>query len=239
MIYVAHDDTITYEKIQTDKLQQKFTGFHIFFIADVHRRTISEKTLLKVNKPIDIVLIGGDLIERHVSFNKLRENIIKLKRWNKPIYFVWGNNDLETDTEKLIEILTLERVTILKDSSIEIIKDNEKINLIGFDYYEDNTEPLIDWKEIDHSFTIVLTHKPSQFYELKESEKNKVDLVLAGHTHGGQIRIFGLGIYRRGGLETDKQTKVFVTEGYGYTLLPFRLQTKAECHVVSITYDGE
>ncbi|MFD2133243.1 metallophosphoesterase [Pseudogracilibacillus auburnensis] len=237
MFYVAHNDTVTYEKISSHKITKNFSGFTIFFIADIHRRNIKNQTLHKITEQIDLVLIGGDLIERNVSFQKIRSNLKKLKKWNKPIYFVWGNNDYEIDTFTFIQLLKEENVVILEDTLINIYKGTEKVQLIGFDYYKDiNLQPLFDWKEVDDSFTILLTHKPSSFYELEQAKKAQIDLVLAGHTHGGQIRIFGFGFYQKGGLKYHHGTNIFITEGYGYTLLPFRLQTKAECHVITLVH---
>lgn len=239
MIYVAHHDILTHEEISSRKLSPSITGLHIFFIADVHRRKIRNETLNKVQQSIDFVLIGGDLTERNVSFHRTRNNIIKLKKWEKPIYFVWGNNDDEVNTQKLINLLQEENVIILKDVVETLYIKNERMNLIGFNYYKDtDIHPTIDWSAIDRSYTILLTHQPSDFYQLSDHEKSQVDLVLAGHTHGGQIRICGFGFYENGGLKQHAQTKVFVTEGYGYSLLPLRLQTKAECHVITVKYES-
>lgn len=235
MIIVAHTDTITYENINNSKIPLPFSEFSIFFIADIHRRKISDKTLDKITEQVDVVFIGGDLLERNVSINKMRQNLIKLKRWKKPLYFVWGNNDLEVDRQTIETILQEEDVIILEDDIAVFEKENEKINVVGFNYYfEPNVRPMIDWHEIDNTFTILLTHKPRAFFDLEENVKCKIDLVLAGHTHGGQIRIFGVGPYRKGGLSQYKNTNIFVTEGYGYTLLPFRLQTKAQCHIITL-----
>lgn len=235
MFILAHRDTITYEEIQHEKIPIRFTGFNIYFIADIHRRTINTKTLQKVNKPIHLVLIGGDLVERGVPLESMRRNISKLKRWGAPVYFVWGNNDYEINTDQMKEILREENVLILEDSVVPIYKGNDKINLIGFQYYNDNhVQPSINWEEVDDNFTILLTHKPSSFHNLEETSREKIDLTLAGHTHGGQIRIVGFGFYEKGGKLFNDHSILFITEGYGYTLLPLRLQTKSQSHVISL-----
>ena len=184
---------------------------------------------------LDLVVIGGDLIERGVSLKRMRNNIVKLKRLGAPVYFVWGNNDYEVNEKELSQILQQENVIILKDEVTFIQKGSNKINLLGFDFSNVLEEqPNIDWDRVDHSFTILLTHHPYSFDNLTRDKQEKIDFVLAGHTHGGQIRIFGFGLYTKGGLFNKGRTKVFITEGYGYSLLPFRLQTRAQCHVITL-----
>jgi len=236
MYFVAHDDKLTYEVFHQHELPHSFNDYHIFFIADVHRREIKENTLNKINKKIDIVLLGGDLIEKGVPLSRLRKNIVQLKKWGAPIYFVWGNNDLETIPTKLTQLLEEENVTVLEDSIETLHKGNESIKLVGFNYYNEDEESShdIDWESLNNEYTILLTHKPSSFYLLNEEKKNAFHIVLAGHTHGGQIRIGSFGLYTKGGVRKMNHTNVFVTEGYGYSFLPLRLQTSAECHCITL-----
>lgn len=234
MIFRAHHDTIDYQVIVDQQLPEGFNNFRVFFIADIHRRNINEQTLNSIKLKIDIVLIGGDLTEKGVPLNRTKKNIQKLKKFAAPIFFVWGNNDYEVPIDSLIHLLHEENVMILQDTSKDIVRNGDEISLVGFDYHKDNDDHhLINWEKIQGKYTLLLTHKPSSFYQLPPYEKEKIHTVLAGHTHGGQIRLFGLGFYQKGGLTTHFQTNIFVTEGYGYTFLPFRLQTRAECHVLT------
>lgn len=235
MFYKAHNDNVVYESIQHQKIPSSFHNFNIFFISDIHRRKIKKSTLVKVNQRIDIVIIGGDLIERGVPLERMRRNIIKLSRWGVPIYFVWGNNDYETNLNKMRQILNEENVIVLEDTIVPIYKGNENIKLVGLKYFENNdAKHTINWEELDGDFTILCTHKPSSFYELSEKNKNQMNIILAGHTHGGQIRIFGFGFYEKGGTFSYNDATIIISEGYGYTMLPLRLGTRSECHVVSL-----
>lgn len=235
MVYLTFSDTITYEVFEFEQLPETFSNFTIFFIADIHRRKVNIKTLLKVKERIDLVMIGGDLVERGVPLKRMQENIRLLKHWKVPIFFVWGNNDYEVDIEEMTEILHEEKVIVLKDSYVKMKREIDEINIIGLDYDENFKKfPNVNWNNIDESFTLLLTHHPVSFYELDEQMKQKVDLVLAGHTHGGQIRFFTFGLYPKGGIYYDANIPIFITEGYGYTLLPFRFQTNAQCHVIKL-----
>src|SRR5699024_1519081 len=147
-------------------------GYQILFIADIHRRKLKFNTFENLSKTPDIVCIAGDLIERGVPFQRMRSNIRVLKQWNTPVYFVWGNNDYETKPNEMIRILKEEDVVILEDNIQIIHRNQEKLNLLGFDYYFDyfNETSLIDWSVLDDSFTILLIHNP-QAYEVLHEEK--------------------------------------------------------------------
>src|SRR5690625_1494412 len=128
MFLVAHQDTIKFDTIYHKKIPSSFMDYRLFFIADIHRRHIKESTLSKIES-VDLVLIGGDFIERGVPLERMQRNILKLKRWKAPIFFVWGNNDYESETDKVIQILQKENVYILEDAVIPIFYKNEKINI--------------------------------------------------------------------------------------------------------------
>jgi len=237
MIWLAHHDTLTNETVVSENVPEAFHDFTIFFIADIHRRTIREQTIYSFETTVDAVFIGGDLIERGVSFERMVANIRTLKHYQAPIYFVWGNNDYETVPKKIIDLLTAEKVIILEDTVHKIHRGSEYLNLVGFDfYYDKQSQPLVNWQLVDQSYTILLAHKPSAYEHLHADERAKIDLVLAGHTHGGQIRLFGFGLYKNGGFSKMDHTTLFVTEGYGYTLLPFRLGTKSQCHLITLKH---
>lgn len=238
MVYKAHKDSINYHTIKDKRIPRAFQRFRIFFISDIHRRSINEETLRDIDQEIDIVVIGGDLLEKGVPFSRTRENIRKLKRVSESIYFIWGNNDLEVSIDELVKLLEGEGVCILSNSSINIMKENSILSLVGLEYnpYEEPNFTLASNKA-NGEYIILLTHRPGDFYHLDINSKDKIHMVLAGHTHGGQIRFGPLGFYEKGYLQKYRSSYVLVSEGYGYTKLPFRLGTKSECHVITIEKD--
>lgn len=234
MVFKAHHDIVEYRSIVDDRLPKGFDQYCIFFISDIHRRKINPKTMKSIQNKIELIVIGGDLTEKGVPLERTRKNLRLLKEFGAPIYFVWGNNDYEINQNRLNQMFNEEKVNVLKDSYINIIRNDSTMSVIGFDYHEDDeSQTEIDWQRIKKHYCLLLTHVPRSFYELDSYHRKNIHTVLAGHTHGGQIRIFGLGPYQRGGFHLFKQTNVLISEGYGYTFLPFRLQTNAECHVLT------
>lgn len=231
MVYTAHHDTIDYRTVHDDKLNH---GFRLFFIADIHRRTVKGDAISSIHENIDIVVVGGDLTEKGVPIERTRDNILKLKQLDAPIYFIWGNNDYEALPNRIYELLMEQNVTILANQNDDVTINNNRVSFIGLDccqYREARVDLAME--NAEGEYNILLTHAPSAFYELDETSQRKLDVVLAGHTHGGQIRILGFGFFEKGGLTKFHNTTIIVTEGYGYTKLPFRLGTKSECHVLT------
>lgn len=241
MYYLAHHDCIRHNIIYHPNIDKDSGDYNIFFIADIHRRTIKQETIANINEKIDIVCIGGDLMEKGVPLKRVRENITRLKQLHAPIYFVWGNNDEEVDKELLRNLLVAEGVIILEDQMVPVTKSGCYIQLACFRYemYPNTEKSMIHWEKAAHDMTVLLTHKPSSFYMLNLEVKKYIDLVLAGHTHGGQIRLFGFGPYQRGSMKKFNDTSILITEGYGYSLLPLRLGTNAECHVIQLRHKEE
>lgn len=238
MVYQAHHDMIDVRDIVDPNLPTDFHEFRIFFISDIHKRLIKKQTLSNINQPIDLVIIGGDLTERGVPLDRTRENLMRLSLLNAPIYFVWGNNDYEIEPqETLIQLLKSCHVNILENSYHDIKRKHAILRLYGTDFFLIDIESrndILTKADLDGDYHILVAHNPADFYQLHSCLKKRINLVLSGHTHGGQIRLFGLGLYQKGGLSTIEQTHILISEGYGYTLLPFRLQTKAECHVITL-----
>ncbi|WP_113928677.1 metallophosphoesterase [Bacillus sp. P14.5] len=206
----------------------------IFFISDVHRRIIHDSIIEKAEGKADIVVIGGDLTEKGVSFPQVSKNIHKLKRLG-PVYFIWGNNDYEAGLESFGNFLREMDVILLENSSVLIeAGHSHPIALVGTEDLSlgrDNVEKAF-MSVPPKSFRILLAHNPDTIKKL--SKEHHISLMLSGHTHGGQIRVFGFGMYQKGGWSNVAGTTVLVSNGYGTTALPLRLGAPPETHLITI-----
>ncbi|MEW8985915.1 MAG: metallophosphoesterase, partial [Bacillus sp. (in: firmicutes)] len=81
---------------------------------------------------------------------------------------------------------------------------------------------------------LLISHNPKIIESIRDD--HQIDLVLSGHTHGGQIRFLGFGLYEKGGMKKFGKTLLFVSNGYGTTALPLRLGAKAQTHLFSLYY---
>lgn len=236
MYWEAHANRLIIHQLSLPDLPVSFDGWTIFFITDIHRRTVSDKIIQNAKGKADIVVIGGDLAEKGVPLTKIKENLLKLKKI-APTYFIWGNNDYEIDQS---ELKALFREIGIKPLLDEVIKFQstvgEEIALIGIDDLSTNGENLA--KVVENvgvtPFKILVSHDPRILHSIPSEQT--IQLVLSGHTHGGQIRIFGFGPYEIGGIKKKGNTTLFVSNGYGTTALPLRLGAKAETHLITIRH---
>lgn len=208
----------------------------IFFISDIHRRIIAEKIIKEATENAEIVIIGGDLTEGKVPITRVRKNLKKLANVG-PIYFVRGNNDYEANINELETLLKEFGVTILNNTAA-VYNSNEDgtINLVGIDDLAEGSPDLE--KAINKAektgLRLLVSHNPKIIESINEN--HKIHLVLSGHTHGGQIRFLGFGLYENGGIKKVGTTLLFVSNGYGTTALPLRLGAKAETHLITLYY---
>mgnify|MGYP005828541271 FL=1 len=230
----AHADRTLVQRLSFDNLPPDFDELTIFFISDIHKRLISHTIIENIIGKAEIVIIGGDLAEKGVGLEQVRENLNRLKEV-APLYFVWGNNDYEIDVIKLKELMERMGVTILDNSSVQLkTKTGSVFAVMGVDDYSVGQSDLeLALKGTSRSpLKILVSHNP-EIMNFVTPEHN-IQLVLSGHTHGGQIRFLGFGLYELGGIKRIEKSLLFVSNGYGTTSLPLRLGARAETHLLTI-----
>lgn len=206
-----------------------FEPFNLLFIADIHRRNIKVDL---INFPVDIIVIGGDLVEKGVPLERVANNIKNL-RSHAPVYFVWGNNDREVDEEALRKIFKQYDVTVLDDKSV-LLFNNPQLKLVGLDHFAYKPDGLKNaFSEVKEQDTVVfVSHTPVDFWKIKAPYS--ADLLLAGHTHGGQIRVGPFGMFKKGAIKYKNDRIELITNGFGTTTLHLRLGAPAEYHLLTI-----
>ncbi|CAH0345575.1 metallophosphoesterase [Bacillus sp. CECT 9360] len=234
MVRTAFLDIVVEKNLFFEDFPDTFGTISIFFISDIHRRTVSAKVIDEVRRKADIVIVGGDMTEKGVPFERVERNIVKLREIG-PLYFVWGNNDYETDYHMLDAILLKHGVKILDNTSFAFESDQgEKMELLGIDDIAMKKDRLdLALSETDHAaFKILVSHNPLVSEQIKGEDH--IRLILSGHTHGGQIRFFGFGPYELGGIKKVKETILLTSNGYGTTTIPLRLGAKPETHLLHL-----
>lgn len=236
---IANENHVKYEIFYFPNFPSSVQDITLFFISDIHRRTIDDSIINEAMDVAEMVIIGGDLLEKGVKLEKTRENLRKLKRIG-PVYFVWGNNDYEMDRDVLEALLIEEEIVLLDNKAINFLSPNgESWSLIGVEDYSleyDDLEMALEYTK-ETNFKLLISHNPKIMEKLEED--NQVSLVLSGHTHGGQIRIFGFGPYELGGTKVIGNTTFFISNGYGTTSIPLRLGARPETHIIRIQHKND
>jgi uncharacterized protein len=234
MVKEAFRNHVVLNELRFPDFPETFGEVTIFFISDIHKRKISHSLIQSIEDKIDIVVIGGDLTEKGVPFDRVRDNIQILKKLG-PVYFVWGNNDYEVDYHELDVLLLSNGVKILDNTAVEFESlEGEKLVLLGIDDINKKRDRL-DYAISDageEGFRILVAHNPLITSHIRADQN--IRLVLSGHTHGGQIRFLGFGPYEKGKVKRLDNTTILISNGYGTTAIPMRLGARAETHIIKI-----
>jgi len=239
MVREAFLNKVVEHELTFPDFPESFGKVTIFFISDIHRRVISDLIIQNVKGKADLVIIGGDLTEKGVSFPQVKENLLKLKQIG-PVYFVWGNNDYEVDFRKLDAILLDMGIKVLDNTVVTFESAlGDKLSILGVDDCSQERDRL-DFALMDaeeSSFKILVSHIPTITNKIKP--EHNIRLVLSGHTHGGQIHIFGYSPFERGRLKKLGNTVLLISNGYGTTTVPLRLGAPAETHLLTLKSGAE
>ncbi|MBS4191063.1 metallophosphoesterase family protein [Bacillus sp. FJAT-49705] len=231
----AFADRVIQNVVTFSDFPESFGEVKIFFISDIHRRAISEKIIEEVQSmKADLVIIGGDLLEKGVPFERVKQNLQHLRKLG-PVYFVWGNNDYEVDFRALDALLLDCGIKVLANTAVSFESvEGDKLILLGIDDIGKKRDRLdLALEDANETgFKILVSHNPQIISKIKK--EHRIRLVLSGHTHGGQIHILGYSPYEKGSLKKRKETFLLISNGYGTTALPLRLGAKAETHLVTI-----
>lgn len=217
------------------KTAEELDGFRIVHISDLHNKDFGNRLVNKIAElNPDIIVITGDIADsNHTNIETALEFAEKAAEI-APSYYVTGNHEywLEiSEREKLLNGLESAGVKILSDETAAIEYNGKSFNLTGLD---DNTL-MNDFRNIlpsdKNSLNILLAHEP-QYIDLYSSW-GSVDLVLAGHAHGGQFIfpfIGGLIAPDQGffpkytdGLHKSADTSMIISRGLGNSIIPLRL----------------
>ena len=140
----------------------------------------------------DLVVITGDLID--IELNKAAQTLEELRYLNSKYgtFFIVGNHEYFHGIENIIQKVKSLGIHVLKNENVYIGEAHEGFNLCGvYDLF--GYRALKFMLEIDkalkdrdkNSPTILLAHQPKFLEEV--TDEQKIDLVLSGHTHGGQL----------------------------------------------------
>lgn len=227
-------------KIPTD------SSIRILQISDIHNKNLNNTGLIQYIKEsnIDMVVLTGDIIDANTKdFDYIYSFLDSLISINPNVYFVSGNHEWRnSNKDEFIDYLNNKKLINLNNSNEIFKKNNMKINVCGIDDpYSNHEDTYLAFKDIDLKyFTILLSHSPNV---LIKYEHIKSDLILCGHTHGGQIRVPLIGgiiapgqgffpKYDKGLYELGDDNSLYIDSGLGTSTLPVRFLNKSQISLI-------
>lgn len=263
-----HSMELVNVRVKIDSLPRSFVGFKIALLSDFHsslvvsRGHIAAAAEMAMNEKPDAIALTGDFISGHTrirsrSVGKTRKKYIDrcvegLSQLKAPhgIFAVLGNHDFWSGSHAVDRITSefsrLLDVVWLRNKSVKIEKDGETIHFLGVDdFWSRNCSLKKAYKNLNgDSVKILLSHNPDINKKI-DREKRDIDLVLSGHTHGGQVALpFRKGAaivpsiygqkYRVGRVDDGKRV-TYVTRGVGHLLVPVRFNSPPEVTILTLT----
>lgn len=252
---------VSYYKVPSPKIPEKFNGFRIVQLSDYHCETMPGIVDEVKNLRPDIIVCTGDMVNDKGSYLPAADLTRRLKKI-APVYMVTGNHDLwRADYYELEKALTGAGAVFLHNERVFINIGDEKIALTGIDdplarstrRIDENLSEALRRIASWEGYDILLFHRANLMDRLKDCG---FDLIMSGHMHGGQLRIPGLGgvvspkssfaenqplLFPRyfGGEYLHKNTRMIVSRGLGNPMIIPRLFNRPEIVMAELCRSAE
>lgn len=223
-------------------------GMKIAFLSDLHAGScMDERDLCRIFARVmelapDVVCFGGDLINTREREILLYREPLKLLSAPLGVYAVPGNHDhfFGCDIGLWQAFLQDQGVNVLRNDGLRLQRAGAGLWLCGVDDLTEATPDLAaalsGWNGEDP--VLLLSHHPDFFFE---AAAVGVDVTLSGHTHGGQVRIFGKVLVNHSrfgwlqGRVVNDGHQLYVSRGVGVTVLPVRYDAPPEIPVLRLS----
>ncbi len=238
--------TVEHRKIFLRRLPRTFDGLRVVQLSDIHHSPFTsreqiERAVETANSlQPDIVALTGDYVSKERAYAAPCAELMGRLRARHGVYAVLGNHDHWTDAALITDLFRAEGITVLVNQGIRFEKDGEAFWLAGVDDTMVGLEdlPLALAGSKDAELKLLLAHNP---IILRRAARAGVDLVLSGHTHGGQVTLRpekdASGRPRRRllkGLGNQGETQIYVTRGLGTVVLPVRFGCPPEVSLLEL-----
>jgi predicted MPP superfamily phosphohydrolase len=238
--------------LRIPNLPADFEGFQMLQISDVHRSAfLSQSDLRRVVdaarslKP-DLILHTGDFIS--IERDPLEDCLNELARLQAGygVFGCLGNHEIYAQVEDYATSYAARKgITILRSQNRVIERGGSRLNIAGVDYQtfssKTNYIPGAEGLVVPGAVNVLLSHNPDVF---PTAARKGFDLMLAGHTHGGQVRAEILNVdldfarfytpYVKGIYEENGRV-CYVTRGVGSIGIPSRVGAPPEISLIRLS----
>ena len=238
---------LTRPRIYVRDLPEALEGLRIGLLSDLHagrltaRGTLERAVDLVMEARPDLIAITGDFADRRSADYAPAFRALAPLRAPLGVYAVPGNHDHAVGIGGWYRAMRdsphiLDATNRYHERSVGDVR----LCVAGVDDLEEAQPELVLPPPGDRDFTLVLAHNPDSA-ELARRAYDAVDLIVSGHTHGGQVRLPGVGAVERksdiydAGLRRRPWTQVYTSRGVGSTFLPLRFGARPEVAVLELT----
>ncbi len=235
-------------EVVSKRLPQEFDGCRIAFISDIHYPSkFTRKRLAKVVRELrelepQLLLLGGDYVTSNDYVDELFDSLATVKS-EYGTFAVLGNHEFRR-TDVIKEAMHRRGIRLLSDEACALTSDSSfYIAGVANPFKIDSTTVSPTVAVPDSAYTILLVHTP----DYAQTVGAPADIVLSGHTHGGQVSLFGLYTpvkntrygtrFLRGMNRTDSGVSVITTNGVGTSRRKIRFCVPSEIVLVILRRD--
>jgi predicted MPP superfamily phosphohydrolase len=240
-------NTLTVEKITIGlkRLPKNLDGFRLVHLSDIHHSPFTNlghisRAVEAANKlKPDMFVLTGDYVSHEAEYIAPMAKVLGRLESEFGTFACLGNHDHWTDAELVTKCLREADIKVLNNEGFRFQARNASFWLAGVDDYMVGLTdlPAALRGSFPDEMKLLLAHNPKILYRAARSD---VDLMLSGHTHGGQVKIrdeekrilprrkFASGLYRR------KETQVYITRGIGTVVLPVRYGCPPEISLIEL-----
>lgn len=244
---LAEANTLTIEriKIRLKRLPKNLDGLRIVHLSDIHHSPftslehISDAVRIANELKPDMFVLTGDFVSHEPEYIAPMAEVMGKLESEFGSYACLGNHDHWTDAELVTKHLRWANVKVLINEGFRFTAYGASFWLCGVDDYMVGQTDLRSALRgsFPDEMKMLLAHNPKT---LNRAARASVDLMLSGHTHGGQVRLrdeekkilprrkFASGLYRR------KDTQVYITRGIGTVVLPVRFGCPPEISLIEL-----
>lgn len=177
-----------------EAVPEKFNGYKIAFVSDIHYPSLfNQKRLGKLTRKLqkespDVLLLGGDYVTSESYLNELFESVSSVNPADG-VFAVLGNHERRYIRQAL-QAMDDFGIQLLADTVVAIERDGNAIYLAGIydSFVYDSLTVQPSERVSEDEFVMLLCHTP----DYAERSSTTADIVFSGHTHGGQVSLFGL-----------------------------------------------
>lgn len=228
---------ITEMDIRMRRLSPAHDGLRVVHLTDIHHSLYTplddvERAVDLANRlEPDLIALTGDYVTFSPSYIQPVAEVLGKLRARLGTFAVLGNHDFQVDADAMTRALEAQRIRVLRNVHYPLDTGHARLWLLGIDDLWWGADDLAaGMRHVpSHDPKILLCHNPMG---IRMAVRHRIDLVLSGHTHGGQVRLPLLGAWY-GKSKLGKRfvqgwnrldgTQIYVSRGIGKVVLPLRV----------------
>lgn len=244
---LAEANSLSLEKVEITlpRLPKKLDGFKVIHLSDLHHSPftslehISRAVKIANRLKPDMFVLTGDYVSHEDEYIAPVAEVLGKLRSKYGTHACLGNHDHWTNADLVIHLFKGEGIKMLVNEGLRVETPRGSFWIAGLDDHMAGTPDLRASMRgsFPDEMKLLLAHNPVVF---RQAVRSKIDLVLSGHTHGGQVKIRDDEkriLPRRklsSGLHGRKGTQIYITRGIGTVVLPVRYNCPPEISVLEL-----